>query len=970
MKHFVLLLVFVICCSALLAQAINAIRPAYDLQYPGTTLKLPDGGSLVAWLSSVEGDRDIYLQRLSSLGTPLWDEPCAVIIAPEHQALREMHLCSTGNYLVTWSDGPGIWGQMISPQGIRLWPDSGVLLHEGYCNILPNEQGGIYLAYRSPNNEGIVKGRSLGAMHEDLWQPTERNLAYEDMPIQSLQILPVTTGGFILHYEITFEDGSKQSIMRRIAHHGGPYYADPLLVPNEFPTCVYRMQNLNNGQYLLYSNTNTHPDTLRMLKMDAEGNLLLPTAQTLLLPTWDGQPGTLYTQCNFVPLSDGGMMLYWGYLYGQHGTQYRLTRLGANLQPLWDPEGITITPLYPFMDGWLNICEGENLSLYCTWLEAASGVGRRIRAQKLNSGGIALWPEGGVLLDDRNESLSAISSWFSTQRLNCVWFSQQESQDMLKLQSLNTNGIPIHAAGGLPFVSQLGGYCDNPFIQKQGQGFFCIWQDYRPENHGLYFQICDALLNPMLQEHGRCLLPPSDEYPRVRQVYVSGNNVAVLYSYSSHSDYSNYYLQLVNSMGDVLLPDYGYFLGQIIGNPVLDFVDDEIYMAWGQSGPEPNTRYVKAQKFVNGLPVWESGGKSIASTSAYISNIMLKNRFFCWEESFNNISKVCARRVDANGYIIPSWGNIPLQVIEPYADDRCGSIQADGENLIVFIKRNLNPGGEIYAQKISPDGERLWSAGGIMLDANLGTMAISNHNLADPYTLCYRSALPTPRVHVQKLDSAGNRLFGTDGASFIQEGHFISEPWLYRNPNGWYSLIYEVDNLSGTDSDIFYGMISPAGIPSADGIHVFCAERLNQHELNICGSGNRAFATWLDLRYGLYNEHMMGRSVYVGSLFSLPDDIEDVEIPPAMASSVYSYPNPFSGSATFGYILPEKEIFAIDIYNLKGQKVKTIISKIPAAAGELIWDGCDDHGKTLPAGLYLYKLQGGKSHLSGKLIKL
>ncbi|HHV37540.1 MAG TPA: M20/M25/M40 family metallo-hydrolase [Candidatus Cloacimonetes bacterium] len=81
------------------------------------------------------------------------------------------------------------------------------------------------------------------------------------------------------------------------------------------------------------------------------------------------------------------------------------------------------------------------------------------------------------------------------------------------------------------------------------------------------------------------------------------------------------------------------------------------------------------------------------------------------------------------------------------------------------------------------------------------------------------------------------------------------------------------------------------------------------------------------------------------------------------------YPNPFKDSIRFALKrkMGEEDI-TIGIYNLKGQRVR----KIDASKNkrEYSWDGCDERGKELPAGIYFIQAKQGKNQAAIKVIKL
>ena len=81
-----------------------------------------------------------------------------------------------------------------------------------------------------------------------------------------------------------------------------------------------------------------------------------------------------------------------------------------------------------------------------------------------------------------------------------------------------------------------------------------------------------------------------------------------------------------------------------------------------------------------------------------------------------------------------------------------------------------------------------------------------------------------------------------------------------------------------------------------------------------------------------------------------------------------SYPNPVSFSSsgtdkvTVSYELPEEREIRLAVYNIKGQKVCTLFSgRAAAGTHQAVWNGKDDYGVSVAAGVYFYKLSAGKA---------
>ena len=72
-----------------------------------------------------------------------------------------------------------------------------------------------------------------------------------------------------------------------------------------------------------------------------------------------------------------------------------------------------------------------------------------------------------------------------------------------------------------------------------------------------------------------------------------------------------------------------------------------------------------------------------------------------------------------------------------------------------------------------------------------------------------------------------------------------------------------------------------------------------------------------------------------------------------------NYPNPFNPSTTLRFGLPEQARVTMDIYDLSGKTVRTLVAgELAAGWHELEWRGQDDEGRPLATGMYLAQLAG------------
>jgi titin len=73
-----------------------------------------------------------------------------------------------------------------------------------------------------------------------------------------------------------------------------------------------------------------------------------------------------------------------------------------------------------------------------------------------------------------------------------------------------------------------------------------------------------------------------------------------------------------------------------------------------------------------------------------------------------------------------------------------------------------------------------------------------------------------------------------------------------------------------------------------------------------------------------------------------------------------NYPNPFNPTTIIRYDLPKTVKVSLNIYNILGQEVHTLVNeKQPAGEKSVVWDGRDRLGREVSSGIYIYKIQAG-----------
>lgn len=104
------------------------------------------------------------------------------------------------------------------------------------------------------------------------------------------------------------------------------------------------------------------------------------------------------------------------------------------------------------------------------------------------------------------------------------------------------------------------------------------------------------------------------------------------------------------------------------------------------------------------------------------------------------------------------------------------------------------------------------------------------------------------------------------------------------------------------------------------------------------------------------------------SVYIEPTDLQDDVLPPA-SLMVSAYPNPFGSFLNISFAGKDATPLNLTVYNLKGQKVISW-KGIDPAKQSLVWNGCDEEGQQLAAGVYLLRVNTSQGVVTRKLLKL
>ena len=115
-----------------------------------------------------------------------------------------------------------------------------------------------------------------------------------------------------------------------------------------------------------------------------------------------------------------------------------------------------------------------------------------------------------------------------------------------------------------------------------------------------------------------------------------------------------------------------------------------------------------------------------------------------------------------------------------------------------------------------------------------------------------------------------------------------------------------------------------------------------------------------------------GRFIYTNGTTDITLDTSDNPDPILNSFKLsQNYPNPFNPITRFEISVPEEMLISINVYNILGQKVKTITSEyFKPGVYQQYWDGSNDFGGRVTSGVYIYSASSKTNVISRKMIYL
>ncbi len=977
MKQLVFFCLILLSVGFISAQQPVLLRNAQYLGFEGTHLALPNGATMIFWNDTSSGSSDVLAQKISSAGAVLWSAPRAVALSALEERVLSAILTSDHNILVhfrSYSPMGDLMSQRVqkfSQAGQPLWGEQGILIpgqtsYSREACLVPNAIGGAYVIYKAQYPSTEVFGMNLDNFGTNLW-PQLPLCDYSGL--SDIEAVEDGFGGLIINCKVYVSGGQTQNRVLRFDAAGDVLGSNPLLNPTAVVPPGFSILPDSQGNYLLYL---FQADGLSVQKMDVNGNLLLPGLVTIACTS------PIYTGEYVLKAASGGgfVFLYLLYSYA-NGSGLVLHNLDSNLQNIW-AQPVQIEVPNQVYRCHLDVSNG----IWLSWLQQVPSNfnDNTVYCARVEAGGNLAFAPVAVSNDQNFKQFPILKS--APNQALVIWNDRFEEQIGIRAQILSNSGSLQLEPGGRDVYGVLNGSTELKKMHKSGNNYLHIYEDSRfNESSRLYLQLSQAGGEPVLETDGKPLNPGSDFPETYLDSKQTANNTTMLLYMVFGSDQRGLWLQEIDSAGSILWPGYGIavasgasadFSGSQLGQ-----IGNDIVVVWPQWLSGSNSQSLWGQRFSAGIAQWQAGGKLLTGgeNAFKVAKAMQGDYLIYYEEHYNlNTVTIKALKLDGDGNPAAGWpqGGVSMNSAATYFARYLHSGVVHGDLVVFSSSTDQSYELSTYVQKFSSSAQPLWGEDGLLLAESSDWFQLNiNDAVYDNEITWLEQDTESYRVSLKRINQAGEFLWGETGCVLNASGPDWQDAKLARFANGSLAVFHtsyldgQLMSLKRQDVSALGSLISPEAI-------ALVSNRQYLANLNLNVNQNSGLISWNS--YVSY-ELKRGDAISLSSLWTCrfdadPTALEDPLIPQPL-HSISSYPNPFRENATISFGLKAASPVKVDIYNLKGQHVRSLLDEAKTSGDyQLQWDAKDEQGNRVSAGIYLYKIQAGKFSSSKKMILL
>ena len=769
-----------------------------DRQEDPVITRTSDNNYIIAWIDfSDDLDGNVYAQKLNNNGELLWQPGGKPVCAiPSMQLGLNMEADDDGGAFIIWGDSRNpskdLYAQRLSSSGDPLWTVNGIPVADGpgdevQNTMLPDGQGGMIMGYTYTYvGESDVYAKRFDGNGNMTWSNA---LALANVPgAQSGIRLATLTGG---DYVFTWTDSrfpEPDIYAQKVNIAGQMLWSNPFIVYGDQDIAVPRGQEnpriqatSDNAVVIVWEDdrVDTQNGDLYAQKLSADGTKLWGDAGLAIATGEFAQSGQRMSSDD-----NGGVYIVWDDLrngnspnddvYAQH--------LNANGQAQWTEGGMSICSM-PFEQNG-GLVKVSNGNIFINWMDLRNGsVG--LYYQVLNAAGQIQLAENGTQVFWGLSGDTPKNQYQILPRSNdvlMVWQDTRFANEGYRIffQVMNPDGEMMFTDNGVPVTLQGGGTQENPHaVVTPDDHFAVVWVDSREGDPNVYAQLFSPTGERLWGDNGMKITvsePLSQKEPRI-----SWFNNSFYIGWSTWDQIgSNYYYHVYGQRiqnNNKLWGDNGVMVSalsetELNNECTLTGLVDDMYV-WDRVQPSgARTIWVKRMAPDGSTPAgWENAGLQTTNLTAWNQQLLPvaertpEGIFVMWKDlRDDHIFNFFGQHISRDGERL--WADAGVNLADRGREQELPAIAVSQSGIAFAWCENINGMHDIGAHKYSFPGQPLWGDLGYMVvekdttQSHPTLVAFQGNGMLLAWTeyLAIESD-----IYYDYLNSDGTRVFGGGG---------------------------------------------------------------------------------------------------------------------------------------------------------------------------------------------------------------
>jgi hypothetical protein len=964
------------------------IRQGGNIEWSRSAAVLTDGNIVYIWSDTRLGDRDVWAQKVDTQGNLLWGANPVMVNGSIDRQEDPVGIGTTdGGVIVAWVDfrheeAGDIYAQKLNANGELQWATEGLPLAVASniqisINIIQDLSGGAYIIWEDQRNvNGDIYGVHLDADGDNLWTDNGMVVAGGAGEQNSHTFWEDGQGGGIMGY--VSNPSTKDIRACRVLSNGAiDWDINVCNAPLDQEEVKMAKDSLDTFIFTWRDRRNDTDGDIYARRVDIDGNLLWTTEHVVYAGAGSKQDNPRVTS-----LGDGISYIAWqDNRVNNMNIDLYCQKLDANGNLLWDTNGVCLSD---YQNNQLDPRLQPDGAGGCiiVWVDERDQGHpyEDIYMQRVLSSGSLAWAANGIpLCDAANYQFGSLIKRYNTQYY-VSWGDQRDGSVAINVQTLDASCNPLLQANGVQAAWGLSGLASGLEVKKQNSDAVIMWKDTRFPNAACNFvQVLGHDQEIRFPENGVAVVTSQHDQDLGDFCLDDNNRIALAWP-QLEEGYKRVYTQVLDEDGNRVLSDSGLAISDQPNAQAYSQIErlgaNDYFVGWSNIvGSGFVYKYeIFLQRLANGALPWGATGKLIAlgNSDFFLQGII--GHYLLWQDQYD----VYLTRVDDEGNIVTGWpengllladGNTSLLQQNPK-----GVLTSDG-GIVVYWEDTRNGDSSIYAQYINAAGQIQWTQYGIPIanEVNDQNRASAVRDASNNFYMSwadFRNGFEDD-IYMQKFNLGGNLLWNATGVAMCDKDSTQTNPSsVFTSLDGTPMILTAWEDLLADFSNINCQLTDLNGVNqwSLNGDVINASIKKQQDPELIPIGSQAALAIWIDGRSSGKEEitGIYGQRVYVGATDAVGDHNA-----PSPIGFMSNYPNPFNPITTISFSLKSAASVDLSVYNLRGEKVTTLVSeRREAGAYKAQWNGTDQQGRALGNGVYFYRLSTPGSTETRKMVLL